>query len=161
RVETGYTIKSHLRFRAHLNRGAHTDWHFRNTHLSGLESCMFARTRTALRSVVVLGVGSMCAWGVAGELPPPPDPGTAADTDFRRVEQELRIIRAQKLTKEVMRTIDAALKTVRVDADAAYGELKRALTTVLASSDIDPDVREKLRVRLQGNIEQVLTVKRR
>jgi hypothetical protein len=71
------------------------------------------------------------------------------------------MVRAQLLSKQVSRTLDVAQKTARQDPDAAYGELKRTLTTVISSNDIDPDLREKLRARVQGNLEQVLMLKRK
>jgi len=88
-------------------------------------------------------------------------PATTRDVDFLGIEQNLRTIRAQKLSKEVARTIDAAQKTARLDADAAVGELKRTLTTVVSSNDIDPDLRERLRVKVLANMEQVLTLKQK
>ncbi len=89
-----------------------------------------------------------------------PEPATAAEVDFLEVEQNLRSIRAQKLAKEVAQTIDAAQKTAGTDPDAALGELKRTLTAVTSSNDIDPDVRQKLRSKVQANIERLFTLKR-
>ncbi len=90
-----------------------------------------------------------------------PEPATTADVDFLEAEQNLRSIRAQKLAKEVARTVDAAQKTADTDPDAALGELKRTLTAVISSNDIDPDVREKLRLKVQAHIEQVFGLKRK
>jgi hypothetical protein len=122
---------------------------------------MIARIRIALQSVVVLGVGTISAWALAADIQTPPAPASAVDDDFLESELKLRTVRAQMLSKQVARTLDAAQKLARQDPDAAYGELKRTLTTVISSSDIDPDVREKLRARVQANIEQVLTLRRK
>jgi len=86
-------------------------------------------------------------------------PGTAKDADLLEEERGVRAIRSERLSKEVSRTIDAANKSGTTDPDAALGALKRTLTTVIGSNDIDPDVREKLRGKLQASIDRLLTAK--
>jgi len=147
---------------------------------------MFARSNFTSHCVFALGLGAWCCGNAAAADAPNDqsktsskvskkvkvvspavsrrsknDPATAADVDFLEVEQNLRSIRAQKLGKEVARTIDAAQKSARQDPDAALGELKRTLTVVISSNDIDPDLREKLRGKVQATIEQVLELKRK
>ncbi len=75
------------------------------------------------------------------------------------ITASLRAIRAERLGKEVSRTIDAANKSGKADPDASLGALKRALTAVISSNDIDPDIREKLRGRLQASIDRLLVAK--
>jgi hypothetical protein len=97
----------------------------------------------------------------------PPEPGvvdakpgaTVRGENLLKQEQELRTIRAERLTKEVLRTIEAVQKGSSRDPDSALGELKRALTTVISSTDIDPDARERLRARVQSNIDQLLVTR--
>src|SRR5262249_262369 len=59
--------------------------------------------------------------------------------DLLKHEQELRAIRAEKLTKEVLRTIEAVRRQSSSDPDSALAGLKRTLTAVISSTDIDPD----------------------
>jgi hypothetical protein len=147
---------------------------------------MSVRFNSTLHCVLALGLGALCsgkaiaADGATGEAKTnvkssrkvktvspavsrraKVEPATTADVDLLEVEQNLRSIRAQKLAKEVAQTIDAAQKTARQDPDAALGTLKRTLTTVVSSNGIDPDVREKLRSKVQANIEQVFVLKRK
>src|SRR5262245_4323748 len=81
--------------------------------------------------------------------------------DLLKQEQELRAIRAEKLTKEVLRTMEAVRRESSRDPDSALGELKRTLTAVVSSTDIDPDARERLRARVQSNIDQLLVTRER
>src|SRR5262249_8310241 len=74
-------------------------------------------------------------------------------------ERARRTIRAEVLTKQVLRVIDAAHKEGARDPDAALRELKRMLTTVVASTDIEPDAREKLRAKVQARIDQLLVTR--
>ncbi|HEY2251328.1 MAG TPA: VWA domain-containing protein, partial [Planctomycetaceae bacterium] len=87
------------------------------------------------------------------------EPATAHDADLLEEERAVRAIRAERLSKEVSRTIDVANKSGSVDPDAALGELKRTLTTVISSNDIDPDIREKLRGKLQASIDRLVVAK--
>jgi len=95
------------------------------------------------------------AAGIAGDEAP----ATAKDVDLLEDERNLRAVRAERLAKEVSRTIDVTNKSGSADPDSALGTLKRALTAVTSSTDIDPDVREKLRGKLQSSIERVLAAK--
>src|SRR5262249_14314544 len=45
------------------------------------------------------------------------------------------------------------------DPQGALGDLKRALTTALSATDVDPDVRESLRVRVQEAIDRLQMAK--
>ena len=100
----------------------------------------------------------------AEETPEPPTPGidaedaqpaTAKGTNLLDDERILRKLRAEKLSKEVSRTIDVVNKTGSSDPEASLATLKRTLTSVISSTDIDPDVREKLRARVQASIERL------
>jgi hypothetical protein len=98
------------------------------------------------------------------EEPPPADPDLQAGSSVRSAdllkhEQELRAIRAEKLTKEVLRTIEAVRKESARDPDSSLAELKRTLMSVVSSTDIDPDSRERLRAKVQSNIEQLLVAR--
>ncbi len=84
---------------------------------------------------------------------------TARTEDPLEYEQYLRSVRAEKLEREVLRTIEAANRESSHDPDAALTELKRMLTTVIAANDIDPDVREKLRARVQTAFDHLLVKK--
>ena len=95
------------------------------------------------------------AAGIAGDEAP----ATAKNAALLDDERDIRAIRAQRLAKEIARTIDATNKSGSSDPESALGALKRALTTVIASNDIDPDIREKLRGRLQTSIERLLAAK--
>src|SRR5262249_1376104 len=61
--------------------------------------------------------------------------------------------------KQVMRVLDAAHKEGARDPDAALRELKRMLTTVVASTDIEPDARGRLRAKVQASIDQLLVTR--
>ncbi len=101
------------------------------------------------------------------ELPTPPlggqaedkGPATVLDVDLLESERSHQAIRAQRLTKEVARTVDVTNKTGSADPDSALGALKRALTTVISANDIDPDARENLRRKLEASISRLLTAK--
>ena len=95
------------------------------------------------------------AAGIAGDEAP----STARDGDLLNDERGLRAIRAERLGKEVSRTMDAANKSGSTDPDAALGALKRALTATISSNDIDPDIREKLRGKLQASIDRLLVTR--
>src|SRR5262245_10459897 len=71
---------------------------------------------------------------------------TVKEVELLDVEVARRRIRAEKLNREILRTIEIARKESTRDPDASLGALKRALTAVIASTDIDSDVREALRV---------------
>jgi len=74
-------------------------------------------------------------------------------------EQLVRAVRAERLEREVLRTIEAANRESSRDPDAALTELKRTLTAIMGASDIDPDVRDKLRARVQAAFDQLLVKK--
>ncbi|HEV3338902.1 MAG TPA: vWA domain-containing protein, partial [Pirellulales bacterium] len=93
--------------------------------------------------------------GIAGDEAP----ATAKDTNLLDDERALRAIRAERLAKEVSRTIDVANKSGTRDPGSALGELKRALTAVISSNDIDPDIREKLRGKVQASIDRLLVAR--
>src|SRR5262245_60334119 len=152
---------------------------------------MSIRIRVVVCFVVVAAAGSWSIFGSASEKGPenaaspkvkaaqaalaayqneePPAPGivgpkaaSSVRTDnLLKQEQELRAIRAEKLTKEVLRTMEAVRKESSRDPESALGELKRALTAVVSSTDIDPDARERLRARVQSNIDQLLVTRER
>jgi hypothetical protein len=84
---------------------------------------------------------------------------TARTEDPLEYEQYLRAVRAERLERDVLRTIEAANRESSRDPDAALTELKRMLTTVIAATDIDPDVREKLRARVQAAFDHLLVKK--
>src|SRR5262245_6267555 len=68
-------------------------------------------------------------------------PNTARQTDLLKQERELRTVRAELLTKQVLRTIEGVRRQSSQDPDSALGELKRTLASVVSSTDIDPDAR--------------------
>ncbi|MGE5192841.1 MAG: hypothetical protein ACM3U2_10085 [Deltaproteobacteria bacterium] len=88
-----------------------------------------------------------------------PEPATVKGTDLLDEERALRTIRAERLNREVLRTIEAARKEGRSDPGSALATLKRTLTAVISSSDIDPDARERLRAKVQANIDQLLAAR--
>ncbi len=154
---------------------------------------MFSRVRVGFRAVIVLGVGTWGACGIAGEKnsgegaasvnpspkitaaaaalarfqedpspeaeeAPKPD-ATVRDTGLLDQERRLRQIRGEKLKKEVNQAIEVARKVGQRDPDAAIAGLKRTMTTVVSSLDVDPDTRESLRSRVQGSIDQVVVAR--
>src|SRR5262245_11508322 len=62
-----------------------------------------------------------------------PNPATVKDVDLLEQERLLREVRAERLTREVSQTLDAARREGQRDPDAALGALKRILVTVLSS----------------------------
>ena len=131
---------------------------------------MFRRVTFTIRTVSILcAAGGISAAVLAGNKPaglrpaaPPARPtalATVKDIDLLDQEQALRTIRGERLRKEVLRTIEASRKQASRDPNASLGELKRALTTVISLTDIDPDVRESLCIRLQVGIEQLLVIR--
>src|SRR5260370_649315 len=98
------------------------------------------------------------------EEPAPAAVGPKAASSVRsdellKQEQELRAIRAEKLSKDVLRTIEAVRKESSRDPDSGLAELKRTLTSVVSSTDIDPDARERLRAKVQASIDQLLVTR--
>ncbi len=83
------------------------------------------------------------------------EPATAKSTNLLDDERELMKLRAEKLAKEVARTIDLVNKVGSSDPEASMATLKRTLTSVVSSSDIDFDIREKLRAKVQGSIDRL------
>ncbi|HLJ12611.1 MAG TPA: hypothetical protein VKU82_15560, partial [Planctomycetaceae bacterium] len=84
---------------------------------------------------------------------------TAKNADLIDEERSLRAVRAEKLDREVRRNLEQVQKHAGENPDAAIAELKRTLTAVASSTDIDPDIREKLRARVQSAIDRALTLK--
>ncbi len=82
-------------------------------------------------------------------------PATAKGISLLDDQRQLMKLRAEKLAKEVARTIDAVSRVGSSDPEASLGTLKRTLTSVVSSTDIDPDVREKLRARVQTAIDRL------
>jgi hypothetical protein len=95
----------------------------------------------------------------AAAVTPAAEAGSVKATDLLSEERALRAIRAERLNKEVLRTIEAARKEGRADPGAALTVLKRTLTAVTSSTDVDPDVREGLRRRLQASMDQLLVAR--
>src|SRR5437899_1614440 len=95
---------------------------------------------------------------VAGAVPATDQP-TARDTNLLEEERARRLVRAERLNRDVLRTIEASRKQGMQDPGAALAELKRALTTVISSTDIDPDARENLRAKVQANIDYLLVAR--
>jgi hypothetical protein len=83
------------------------------------------------------------------------EPATAKSTNLLDDERELMQLRAEKLAKEVARTIDLVNRVGSSDPEASLGTLKRTLTSVVSSTDIDADVREKLRAKVQASIDRL------
>ncbi len=90
---------------------------------------------------------------------PATGPATVKGTDLLAEERALRAIRAERLNKEVLRTIEGARKEGKTDPGSALAILKGTLTAVISSTDIDPDVREKLRARLRATMDQLLVAR--
>jgi len=84
---------------------------------------------------------------------------TVQEKNLIDLERDLMNVKAQRLRKQVLSTIDAAQRNASQDPESSLGELKRVLTTVNASTDIDPDIRESLRARVQDSIDKLLTAK--
>ena len=78
-----------------------------------------------------------------------PAGATAAEREaLIQHEEELRKVRAEALGREVQKVLDGTRRISRDDPDAAISELKRILTSVEASIDIDANIREQMRARL-------------
>ena len=60
---------------------------------------------------------------------------------------------------EIARTIESTNKVGSHDPGAAIGALKRTLTTLESSTDIDSQVREQLRAKLQTSLNKVLAAR--
>jgi hypothetical protein len=133
---------------------------------------MLRRIQFAVRSLGLFGFVLFCWWTVvalagsrdekpvrAAALKPVVRISTFNDADLLEGERARRTIRAERLNREVLRTMEAVRKQSSSDPDSALGELKRALTTVIASTDIDPDARERLRAKVQANIDQLLVTR--
>src|SRR6266446_6245701 len=87
------------------------------------------------------------------------EPATARQTDLLEEERSRRTVRAELLTKQVLRTIEAVRKESSRDPDSGLAELKRTLTSVVSSTDIDPDARERLRAKVQASIDYLLVAR--
>jgi uncharacterized membrane protein YgcG len=85
-------------------------------------------------------------------------PATAKTTELLDEHRKLRMLRGEKLTKEVSQTIDIVNKVRSSDPQLALQGLKRTLTTVISSTDVDPDVRETLRAKIQALIDRLMAV---
>ncbi len=120
---------------------------------------MVARFKLAVHFVVVVGMVVPCLRSVAGTKPEAEASPTARDADLLASERNLRLIRAERLSKEINATIELVRKQFAQDPEASLGTIKRALTTVLGSTDIDPDVRESLRAKVQATIETFLAAR--
>ena len=134
------------------------------------KSAMPSLRRSAVASIGVLTVLACFAGTLRAQKPAASKPvkaaavartrdltaATARSDDLLEQEQLLRSVRAERLDREVRRVIDAANHEAARDPDAALAELKRTLTAVAADSDVDPDVREKLRARVQSVFDQLL-----
>jgi len=149
---------------------------------------MIARVRVAAVSLVVAAVGTWSVPGSAAEKgtgnnasrkvkaaqaalaafqnEEPPAPGigpkaasSARTEDLLKQEQELRTVRAELLTKQVLRTIEGVRRQSSQDPDSALAELKRTLASVVSSTDVDPDARERLRAKVQASIDQLLVTR--
>jgi hypothetical protein len=117
------------------------------------------------------GTGWFAAVALAGnktEAPRPPvvarqvrSPATVKEVDLLEEERARRSIRGERLGKEVRGILENARKQGARDPDAALGEVKRALTAVIAATDVDPDVRQQLQARLQAGIDELLGVRER
>src|SRR5262249_4523281 len=86
-------------------------------------------------------------------------PATVRDQGLLDYERDLMVIRAQRLKKQVLNTIQVARRNASRDVEASLGELKRALTAVIGTTNIDPDVRESLRASVEGEIDRLQTAK--
>ncbi|MCA9095000.1 MAG: VWA domain-containing protein, partial [Planctomycetaceae bacterium] len=74
-----------------------------------------------------------------------PRPGSIIEA-----EEERRRVAAQKMQHESSEAIDQARKGIKTDPDAALDLIKRQLSTVLSSTDINPEIREDLRKNLSA-----------
>jgi hypothetical protein len=92
---------------------------------------------------------------VAGIDANPEQPATAKGINLLDDQRQLMKLRAEKLAKEVARTIDLINRVGSSDPEASLGTLKRTLTSVVSSTDIDADVREKLRAKVQASIDRL------
>jgi hypothetical protein len=84
-----------------------------------------------------------------------PAPATSKTTKLLDDERELRKVRGQQLNREVQRKIEIANRASGTEPEAAIHGLKQVLTAVVSSTDIDPDVREGLRSRVQTVLDQL------
>jgi hypothetical protein len=91
----------------------------------------------------------------------PDGPPSVRSDNLLDQERERRQIRGEQLRKDLAQTIDAARKQGAHDPESALAALKRALTTVVSSVDIEPDVRENLRGRVQATMDQLLAARER
>jgi hypothetical protein len=85
----------------------------------------------------------------------PEQPATAKGISLLDDQRQLMKLRAEKLAKEVARTIDLVNRVGSSDPEASLGTLKRTLTSVVSSTDIDADAREKLRAKVQASIDRL------
>lgn len=94
-----------------------------------------------------------------------PDAGrghkSAEGIDLAESDRPIRGIRPERLSKEVGRTIDAAKKDASRDVNASLGALKRTLKAVELSTDLDGEIRERLRVKVQGTIDELKETKQK
>jgi uncharacterized membrane protein YgcG len=115
--------------------------------------------------MAILLFGGVAALSRAGAPSPAPRPdggeATAKDVDILNEERARRAIRAERLNREILRTIEVARREFADSPDAALSELKRALAAVISSHDIDPNVREKLRAKVQTAIDQALVARQK
>lgn len=82
--------------------------------------------------------------------------GTIEDRgDLTEIEQQARLLRAERLRLEVTRRLEIVQANVNQNPEEAIRELKRLFNLVTSSTDIDANVRENLRARVQQRIEQV------
>src|SRR5262249_2274596 len=82
-------------------------------------------------------------------------PATPQSTSLLGDAREFRRLRGEMLAKEVARTIDAVNRKGSSDPEAALATLKHTLNSVVSSTDVDPDTREKLRAKVQSSIERL------
>lgn len=99
--------------------------------------------------------------GTAAATEAPAEDASADEANLLAKEEELRKIRGQRLSREVKQLLEAARKMSQQDPDSAIGALKRQLNTVLSATDVDPDVREINRRKVQGVIEELTVVQQR
>ena len=115
----------------------------------------------ALALLLLLSAIAVSRAGAPSPAPRSDEAATAKDVDILNEERNLRSIRAERLNHEILRTIESTRRELAQAPEAALSELKRALAAVVSSHDIDPDVREKLRAKVQNAIEQSLLVRQR
>ncbi|MEO1994272.1 MAG: hypothetical protein ABGZ17_03255 [Planctomycetaceae bacterium] len=90
------------------------------------------------------------------KLPPrgaPTQDGLILDVEGQRQ------IRLQQLTLQVSRAIEDARQLQMDDPDAALGQLKRALGTVVSTTDVDPVARKQLEKRIRNLLQDVANLK--